>query len=628
MAAIEAVRHMEVAPDTERRHTHPDEAEASSTDKSIHIPGKRSTPSPSPHELKRLHIAGSAKRTRGAPAAGVPIDGDQGVMDSSDEQEGDSTRRHSKRGPGPPHAIIVPELEKEAADLALWRFHMPSAGSPCHFKVCGGPQSAPPQGGDYTGKHPPHGHQHPALSTRGRPYEPRIFLRIFDDKPRELSLSLACEVCEKKRTIFEAGTRGYWVTGMHASGPSVNRVRTQARSRAKGYCHCGCDEEAVLFEFAMWKRWQVFTGTSDDTKSQHESLRGQFMDPRMRLFVKAAYERDTGLSLDDWLAGASTQADAAWAHCQTVIDHYQRKLATLSGEPNTEFKDAVCTGVSHRHQTHAMGGIGCPMATCLTVARNMSKKLRRTYDRMDMGRQTAAIVPVSDCPKLLKRVKGLVRGSTNHCGKDLPEYPYGNPLACPVERPVSIAGASMSPPREPPWKNAGGRRRAVTPLVLHGDCREQRRRYEPEGSGIEWGLRVRGGELARNACDPGGIGTGGDTFLCVGNATLTDCHVRALAPNLPNREIIGIETSCVGVARVEAGERMPRPVYDVLCMDSDVPKGKRGTFNVGLKESGGVIGMCELSQAGLSLAVDPPSRVGLALGNRTTSMGWAYLQLE
>ncbi|KAF8499294.1 hypothetical protein JB92DRAFT_3125020 [Gautieria morchelliformis] len=145
----------------------------------------------------------------------------------------------------------------------------------------------------------------------------------------------------KKHTIFEAGMRGYWATGMHASGPSVNWIRTQARSRAEGYCHCGCDEEAVLFEFAMWKRWQVLTGTSDDMKTQYESLQGQVMDPRMRLFVKAAYEWDTGLSLDDWLAGASTQAEAAWVHCQTVIDHYQRKLATLSGEPNTKFKCAL-----------------------------------------------------------------------------------------------------------------------------------------------------------------------------------------------------------------------------------------------------------------------------------------------
>jgi hypothetical protein len=38
-----------------------------------------------------------------------------------------------------------------------------------------------------------------------------------------------------------------------------------------------------------------------------------------------------------------------------------------------------------------------------------------------------------------------------------------------------------------------------------------------------------------------------------------------------------------------------------LGMISYVPEGKCGTLNVGRKESGGVIGVCELSRAGLSL---------------------------
>ncbi|KAF8499295.1 hypothetical protein JB92DRAFT_3125021 [Gautieria morchelliformis] len=107
------------------RHTHGDEAEASPTDEAIHILGKWSTPSPSPLATG----TGSAKHARGAPVPGLSMAGDQGVMDrgagrsvsphmsegtssqcspsSSNEQEGDSTRGRSKRGPGPPHAIIV-----------------------------------------------------------------------------------------------------------------------------------------------------------------------------------------------------------------------------------------------------------------------------------------------------------------------------------------------------------------------------------------------------------------------------------------------------------------------------------------------------------------------------------------
>ncbi|KAF8485428.1 hypothetical protein JB92DRAFT_3131410 [Gautieria morchelliformis] len=289
-------------------------------------PGKRSTPSPSPS----ARGAAPAKRIRGTLAPGVAMEGGKGA--SSDEaEESDSAMGHSKRGPGPPHAIIIPELEKQASGMALWRLRGLHAIAKYRADL-----SRPE----------PKGVRIPAnirqMATSIQDFLPEAALTSREVSRAFLTMSRGNFLCPlhakftKKRTVVEEGAWGYWTTGMHPSGPSVNRTKTQARDRPDGFAHCGCDEDAVLFEFAMWKRWQVRTEPAEDPNSQLESLRGQVMDPRLHLFVKATYEWDTGLAVHDWWAGSGTQAEAARARCHKVIELYQRRLAVLSDDPDNE----------------------------------------------------------------------------------------------------------------------------------------------------------------------------------------------------------------------------------------------------------------------------------------------------
>ncbi|KAF8532449.1 hypothetical protein JB92DRAFT_3221934 [Gautieria morchelliformis] len=143
----------------------------------------------------------------------------------------------------------------------------------------------------------------------------------------------------KKRVNIPEGSRGHWITGMDINGRCMGKSSKQAIPRGEGFCHCGCDEDAVLFEFAMWKRWRVLVPGDAPGAYLAESLRGQVMDPRMHIFVKAAYERDTGLGLSDWWAESQSQREAAHAWYEKAVRHFQEKLRNLD---TTSDGDFVC----------------------------------------------------------------------------------------------------------------------------------------------------------------------------------------------------------------------------------------------------------------------------------------------
>ena len=65
--------------------------------------------------------------------------------------------------------------------------------------------------------------------------------------------------------------------------------------RPQGALSCGCDEEAVLFEFFFWKTWTITSPTTFVT----EGFLDQRMDPRTRLFFVTAFKAATGITLDD-----------------------------------------------------------------------------------------------------------------------------------------------------------------------------------------------------------------------------------------------------------------------------------------------------------------------------------------
>ncbi|KAF8508846.1 hypothetical protein JB92DRAFT_3120492 [Gautieria morchelliformis] len=235
--------------------------------------------------------------------------------DSEEDEESPGRMPQTKRDAGPPHAILIPELEKDAGDLSLWTLK----GLHAIHKLVADLNRPEPKGVTIPAKI----RQLACSIQRFLPeaaLTSRVVLRAF------LTMSHGNLLCPlhakfaKKCTVFEEGTRGYWVTGMDRSGPSVNRTRTQAKTRVEGFCHCGCDEDAVLFEFAMWKRWQVHTLPSDHQESQAESLR---------------------LALEDWWAGPLTQADAVRVRFEKARAHYGTKLTMLREQTAGEFNCAL-----------------------------------------------------------------------------------------------------------------------------------------------------------------------------------------------------------------------------------------------------------------------------------------------
>ncbi|KAF8495639.1 hypothetical protein JB92DRAFT_3126433 [Gautieria morchelliformis] len=297
----------------------------------LHGLGKRATHSPS----SSAQSAGAEKRRRGTPETTGDTDdgathrssiksaadaGDSCPTTSSNEdtdEEHDSQRPVNKREPGPPHAILIPDLEKDMGDMSLYTMRSLLAIR----KYVADLNCPEPRGVTIPGKI-----RQLACPVQG--FLPEAALTSREVSLAFLTTSHGNVLCPlhgkyaKKRTFSKGGG----ATGI---------------PHEDGYCHCGCEEDAVLFEFAMWKRWRVVTGASDEAQTLGESLRGQVMDPRMRLFVKTAYERDTGLELEDWWAGTHTQAEAVHARYHKVIEYYEGKLTSLSEQSDQQIDCAL-----------------------------------------------------------------------------------------------------------------------------------------------------------------------------------------------------------------------------------------------------------------------------------------------
>ncbi|KAF8509584.1 hypothetical protein JB92DRAFT_2945839 [Gautieria morchelliformis] len=198
-------------------------------------------------------------------------DSDDGSA-SSDSSSHEDPRR--KRGLGPAHAIVIPELERDREDLATWsikgrlviRKLVADANTPetCGVRI---PAKIKQMACTIQGFLP-----EAALTSRE---VSRAFLTTRHG-------NLMCQLhgkFAKKRVNIPEGSQGYWITGMDINGRSMGKTSKQAVPRGEGFCHCGCDEDAVLFEFAMWKRWRVLVPGNAPGAYLAESLRGQVMDP-------------------------------------------------------------------------------------------------------------------------------------------------------------------------------------------------------------------------------------------------------------------------------------------------------------------------------------------------------------
>ncbi|KAF8492678.1 hypothetical protein JB92DRAFT_3002456 [Gautieria morchelliformis] len=168
-------------------------------------------------------------------------DSDDGSA-SSDSSSHEDPRR--KRGLGPAHAIVIPELEGDRKDLATWSIKgcLVIRKLTCGVRI---PAKIKQMACTIQGFLP-----EAMLTSR------EVSRAFLTTRHRNLMCQLHGKFAKKRVNIPE-GSRGYWITGMDINGQSVGKTSKQAVPRGEGFYHCGCDEDVVLFEFAMWKRWRV-----------------------------------------------------------------------------------------------------------------------------------------------------------------------------------------------------------------------------------------------------------------------------------------------------------------------------------------------------------------------------------
>ncbi|KAF8490473.1 hypothetical protein JB92DRAFT_3009270 [Gautieria morchelliformis] len=210
---------------------------------------------------------------REAPKRRQP-DSDDGSA-SSKSSSCEDTRR--KQGLGAAHAIVIPELERDHEDLAAWSIK--GRLVICKFVVdANAPETC---------------------------FLPEAMLTSREVSRAFLTTRHGNLMCQlhgkfaKKRVNIPKGSQGYWITGMDINGWSVGKTSKQAVPRGEGFCHCGCDEDTVLFEFTMWKWWRILVPGDAPGAYLAESLRG--------------------LGLSDWWAESQSQREAAHARYEKAV---------------------------------------------------------------------------------------------------------------------------------------------------------------------------------------------------------------------------------------------------------------------------------------------------------------------
>lgn len=119
------------------------------------------------------------------------------------------------------------------------------------------------------------------------------------------------------RACFYKGTKNY-VCGYHSDRRSDTRQNSEDNQPCKivgvpgkraygeskypvvptpGCFHCGCDEEEVLYEFVLWKEWDIEAMIGDVRVV--EGFGPHRFDPRQRSLVVQNYKAATGIQLDD-----------------------------------------------------------------------------------------------------------------------------------------------------------------------------------------------------------------------------------------------------------------------------------------------------------------------------------------
>jgi hypothetical protein len=107
-------------------------------------------------------------------------------------------------------------------------------------------------------------------------------------------------------------------------------ARTKSRhsraSRITGRFNCGCPEEAVLWDFYLWKTMTV----KNEDGIEEGLTSSQRIDPRMQLFFIERYSVDTTLTIDDLYMHGKSAEEVEKRLIRTQVKRLKRRLDVLT----------------------------------------------------------------------------------------------------------------------------------------------------------------------------------------------------------------------------------------------------------------------------------------------------------
>jgi hypothetical protein len=128
--------------------------------------------------------------------------------------------------------------------------------------------------------------------------------------------------------------------------------RTVAKTKAghdpgdqhPGQFHCGCPEEAVLWDFYFWKTMTA-TGEGGVVEGLTSAHR---IEPRIRLFFTQRYTLDTTLTIDDIYSNGKKRAEVEERLVKTQIKRLKMRLKALGSDSESQGEQCSPTDISEK----------------------------------------------------------------------------------------------------------------------------------------------------------------------------------------------------------------------------------------------------------------------------------------